>query len=59
MADMVRLGAYRPGTDAAVDEALRLAPAIEAFLSQRPDETTGFHEAFALLAETIGGPNGK
>ena len=59
MADMVRLGAYRPGTDAAVDEALRLAPAIEAFLSQRPDETTGFHEAFALLAETIGGPDGQ
>jgi len=34
LADLVRLGAYRPGTDAASDEALRLAPAIEAVLQQ-------------------------
>ncbi|MCQ4161974.1 flagellar protein export ATPase FliI [Roseomonas sp. GC11] len=50
MAELVRLGAYRAGTDAAVDEALRLGPRIEAFLSQRKDEpmlTAG--EAFAAL----------
>jgi flagellum-specific ATP synthase len=54
MADMVRLGAYRAGTDAAVDEALRLAPRIEALLAQRKDEP---HEAvadsFARLAAAM------
>ena len=34
MADLVRLGAYRPGADAAVDEAVVLAPRIEAMLRQ-------------------------
>nr|WP_307140220.1 FliI/YscN family ATPase [Pseudoroseomonas cervicalis] len=54
MAELVRLGAYRTGTDPAVDEALRLAPRIEAFLRQRKDEplmTTA--DAFAALAEAM------
>ena len=42
MADMVRLGAYRAGTDAAVDEALRLTPLIEEFLRQAKGDRTGF-----------------
>ncbi|NKC34537.1 FliI/YscN family ATPase [Falsiroseomonas selenitidurans] len=50
MADLVRLGAYRAGTDAAVDEALRLAPRIEACLAQRKEEpVTGVAGAFAAL----------
>ncbi len=53
MADLVRLGAYRAGTDAAVDEALRLAPRIEAFLAQRKDETGTVESAFAALAEAM------
>jgi flagellum-specific ATP synthase len=55
MADMVHLGAYRPGTDATVDEALRLAPRIEAFLRQAKGERTGFEEAFANLEQVLGG----
>ncbi|ONG54454.1 flagellum-specific ATP synthase FliI [Pseudoroseomonas deserti] len=54
MAELVRLGAYRAGTDPAVDEALQIAPRIEAFLSQRKDEpvmTAG--EAFAVLAQSM------
>ena len=54
MVDMVRLGAYRAGTDAAVDEALRLTPAIEAVLRQARDETTGFGRSFRLLDQAIG-----
>jgi flagellum-specific ATP synthase len=54
MVDMVRLGAYRAGTDAAVDEALRLTPAIEAVLRQARDETTGFDESFRLLDQAMG-----
>jgi len=54
MAELVRLGAYRAGTDAAVDEALRLAPRIEAFMAQRKDEPTiGTHAAFARLAQAM------
>ena len=53
MADLVRLGAYRAGTDAAVDEALRLAPRIEAFLAQRKDERGTVVGAFAALAEAM------
>ncbi len=58
MADMVRLGAYRAGTDPAVDEALTLAPAIEAVLRQDRTETSGLDEAFTALgaAMTSHGP---
>jgi flagellum-specific ATP synthase len=56
MADMVRLGAYRAGTDAAVDEALRLTPPIEEVLRQARDETTGFHESFLRLSQALQTP---
>jgi flagellum-specific ATP synthase len=49
MLDMVRLGAYRAGTDPSVDEALRLGPAIESFLRQAPGDTSGFEQSFARL----------
>jgi flagellum-specific ATP synthase len=55
MADMVRLGAYRSGTDPAVDEALRLTPAIEDFLRQAPGDRTGFLESFERLNQALGG----
>jgi flagellum-specific ATP synthase len=53
MVDMVRLGAYRTGTDAAVDEALRLTPAIDAFLRQAPNERSGFLESFERLNQAL------
>ena len=49
MADMVRLGAYRAGSDPAVDEAVALAPRIEAMLRQARDEGTGIEDSFAAL----------
>jgi flagellum-specific ATP synthase len=55
MADMVRLGAYRAGTDAAVDEALRLTPAIEDFLRQAPGDRSGFVESFERLNHALDG----
>jgi flagellum-specific ATP synthase len=55
MVDMVRLGAYRLGTDAAVDEALRLTPAIEDFLRQAPGDRSGFEESFQRLNRALGG----
>jgi flagellum-specific ATP synthase len=53
MAEMVRLGAYRPGADAEVDEAVKRFPQLDGFLEQKPDETTGFSEEFGKLAEIL------
>jgi flagellum-specific ATP synthase len=55
MADMVRLGAYRAGTDPAVDEALRLTPLIEDFLRQGKGDRTGFAESFERLNRALAG----
>ncbi len=53
MADMVRLGAYRRGSDPAVDEAIALAPMIETVLRQGRDEATGIEESFAALRSVL------
>ncbi len=53
MADMVRLGAYKPGADPAVDEAVALAPRIEAVLRQDRHEATGLADSFAALAAAM------
>jgi flagellum-specific ATP synthase len=53
MADMVRLGAYKPGTDPDVDEALRVAPRLDAMLMQGRDDPTSLERSFALLAEAL------
>ncbi len=55
MADMVRLGAYRSGSDPAVDEAIARAPRIEDVLRQGRDEATGIDESFAALREALDG----
>jgi flagellum-specific ATP synthase len=53
VADLVRLGAYRTGTDPAVDEAVRLAPRIEAFLTQGREEVSSLGNSFSQLAEAL------
>lgn len=53
MADLVRLNAYKAGGDPKVDEAVRLAPKVEAFLSQRKDEPRSVEQSFADLAEAL------
>ncbi len=56
MADMVRLGAYRAGSDPQVDEAVALAPRVEALLRQERDERTGIEDSFALLRAAMEAP---
>jgi flagellum-specific ATP synthase len=46
MAEMVRLGLYRPGSDPAVDEAIMIAPKIETALTQHKLERLGFKASF-------------
>ena len=53
MADMVRLGAYRAGSDPAVDEAVALAPRIEAMLRQERAEATDIEDSFAQLRAAL------
>lgn len=56
MADMIRLGAYRRGTDPAVDEAIALVPGIEAVLHQSRDEIPDTSDSFARLAQALAQP---
>ncbi len=56
MAEMIRLGAYRRGTDPAVDEAIHYQPALEAFLKQGKREATDLATGYAQLAEILGMP---
>ncbi len=55
MEELIRLGAYRAGSSPEVDEAIRLNPALEAFLSQRKDEATSIPESYARLADIMAG----
>jgi flagellum-specific ATP synthase len=54
MAELIRLGAYKSGTNAEVDVAIRLYPQLEAFLSQKKDERSAFTECYAGLAKIVG-----
>jgi flagellum-specific ATP synthase len=53
MAELIRLGAYRRGSDLKVDEAMQYYPAIEAFLSQRKDERADFASSYAALGAIL------
>lgn len=55
MAELIRLGAYRKGSDPAVDEAIRLYPNIEEFLRQNKEEKTSIDEGFQKLNQILGG----
>jgi flagellum-specific ATP synthase len=55
MAELIRLGAYRKGSDPAVDDAIRLYPALDAFLKQRKEERAALADGYAGLAEILGG----
>ena len=52
-ADIVRLGAHRPGADPTLDEAVRLAPRIETLLRQERDEHMSIEETFATLEAVL------
>ncbi|MBL8542822.1 MAG: flagellar protein export ATPase FliI [Hyphomonadaceae bacterium] len=53
MEELIRIGAYKPGADASVDEAVRVRPALERVLMQSRDEQCSIDESFALLAEAL------
>ncbi|MDD2325828.1 MAG: flagellar protein export ATPase FliI [Alphaproteobacteria bacterium] len=56
MAEMIRLGAYRKGTNKEVDEAMNYYAPIEAFLKQGKKESDTLATGYAKLAEILGIP---
>jgi len=56
MEELVRIGAYARGADAEVDEAVRVWPMIEEFLSQETHAAFTLAEAFAGLEAVLRPP---
>ncbi len=54
MEELIRLGAYRRGSDLAVDEAIQIYPKIEEFLTQDKDDSTTIEQSFFKLARIVG-----
>ena len=59
-ADLLRIGAYKPGGDAEVDRAVAAMPRIRELLTQRPEERAEFGETVralkALHAQAMAAP---
>jgi flagellum-specific ATP synthase len=53
MEELIRLGAYRPGTSPEVDRAIALNPHFEAFLSQLKEESTSLNEGYQRLTDIV------
>ena len=53
MADMIRIGAYRKGSDPKTDEALFYYPLLENFLRQARDERTNLQEGYEGLLKAL------
>jgi flagellum-specific ATP synthase len=53
MAELIRLGAYRKGTDAKVDQAIHYYPALEQFLAQAREECGPMAEGYEALKRIL------
>ncbi len=59
MAELIRLGAYKAGTNAEVDRAISLYPQLEAFLTQKKDEPATLASGYATLSKIVEAGAGK
>jgi len=55
MEELIRIGAYRAGSDPQIDRAIALHDALEEFLRQDKDEAMGLDVSFARLASILDG----
>ena len=55
MAELIRLGAYKFGTNAEVDAAAQIYPQLEAFLTQKKNDRVTLVEGYAALESIVGG----
>lgn len=53
MEELIRLGAYRNGSDPKVDEAIKYNEMLESFLSQAPEESTSLADGYNQLAQIL------
>jgi flagellum-specific ATP synthase len=53
MEELIRLGAYRKGSDPKVDRAIAINPELEAFLSQQREERTSIAEGYEQLSAIL------
>jgi flagellum-specific ATP synthase len=53
MEELIRIGAYRMGSDPTTDRAIALNPALEAFLRQDKDDASSLAESFAQLGAVL------
>ena len=58
MEELIRLGAYRKGTDPDVDRSIEMNGPFEAFLSQRKEERTSLDDCYAMLAHLLESSSG-
>ena len=56
MAELIRLGAYKAGSNKEVDEAIFYYPKLEAFLSQKKGEKVSLEEGYAQLKAILDTP---
>ncbi|WP_293864559.1 flagellar protein export ATPase FliI [uncultured Alsobacter sp.] len=56
MEELIRLGAYRTGSSAEVDRAIRLNGPLEEFLKQGKEESTSLSDGYHRLAEIMTSP---
>ncbi|MFD1882578.1 FliI/YscN family ATPase [Paracoccus pacificus] len=54
---MIKAGLYAPGADPGLDEAVRIYPALDAFIAEAAPE--GAAQSFRLLAKALGQPAGQ
>ena len=53
MADMIKIGAYKKGTDPSVDEAIKYDKALNQFIAQKYDESDDLKNSYEKLAKAI------
>ncbi len=59
MAELIRIGAYKTGSDGKVDEAIHYNVGLEAFLSQDKAERGSLTESYGQLATLLNMPSGE
>ncbi len=59
MAELIRLGAYKAGTNPEVDNAVKLYPRLEAFLTQKKDEQARLSDGYVALKDILAGAEGR
>ena len=57
MAELIRIGAYKQGSDKAIDEAIHYYPEIEKFLAQDMREVATLAQGYNRLAEILAMPD--